>query len=497
MGCRKQTNRKVKQARRKHGRRRREIQRRKNKTCFMALLDWLIPSGELFTKDRFHGNIKWLPEQLVQQAVIWAWQETRNVTDSFAITLEICEELNIDKGAKTYAAFFNALDRYRETFGLRLRQQFQALAEEVAGRFWRDGGWVLMGFDGSRVTTPRSVSNEETFCAPNYGQGRTAKYRKKKTKGMRRRKNEKNKPEPQSPQAWITMMWHMNLRLPWTWRLGPSNSSERGHVMEMLTQEDFPESTLFCGDAGFVGYDFWKAILEAGGDFLIRVGGNVNLLSETADIKQEGGGIVLCWPKGKMDSGEEPLRLRLVKVKIGKTTMWMLTSVLERKELPHKKIIMYYKMRWGVEVEYRGLKHTLDKRNLRCRNSDRVYVELDWSIRAMAFAELIALREQIREDKPKGQQPESEYDTKDRSLANTMRALRKCMRKLDQYADPETDLLAQLSEALVQKYDNRTDKKARYRPKNPDKKPIGEPQVRKLTREEREKLRKINEQIAA
>lgn len=50
------------------------------------------------------------------------------------------------------------------------------------------------------------------------------------------------------------MMWHMGLRLPWTWRLGPSNSSERGHVMEMLQQEEFPENTLFCGDAGFVGY---------------------------------------------------------------------------------------------------------------------------------------------------------------------------------------------------------------------------------------------------
>ena len=175
------------------------------------------------------------------------------------------------------------------------------------------------------------------------------------------------------------MIWHMNLRLPWTWRLGPSNSSERGHVMEILEQEQFPEDTLFCGDAGFIGYDFWRAILAAEANFLVRVGGNVNLLSEKADIKRLGGGIVLCWPKGKMKSGAAPLRLRLVKVKIGKTTMWMLTSILEPKKLPKKKIIRYYKMRWGVEVEYRGLKQTIDKRNLRCRNSDRVYVELDWS----------------------------------------------------------------------------------------------------------------------
>jgi len=478
-------------------RRRRKIQRRKNKAIFEALLGWLIPEGRLFTKNGFHGNIKWTPEQLAQQAVIWAWWDTRNVTDAFSMTLETCEDLKLENGAKTYTSFINALDRYRKTFSLRLGRQFQALAEEVAGRFWRDGDWVLMGFDGSRATTPRTASNEKEFCAANYGNGKTAKYRKKKSKGMRCRKNEKNKPQPQAPQVWITMMWHMSLRLPWTWRLGPSNSSERGHVMEMLKQEEFPENTLFCGDAGFVGYDFWKAILAAGGNFLVRVGGNVNLLSEKADIKRLGGGIVLCWPKGKMDSGAEPLRLRLVKVKIGKTTMWMLTSVLDRKKLSKRKIITYYKMRWGVEVEYRGLKQTIDKRNLRCRNSDRVYVELDWSIRAMAFAELIALREQISQDNQSQTHPEQDYDTKDRSLANTMRVLRKCMRNLHKYADPHSDLLIQLSGALVQKYNNQTDKKARYRPKNLDKKPLGEPKVRKLSREEQGKLRKLNQQIAA
>ena len=267
--------------------------------------------------------------------------------------------------------------------------------------------------------------------------------------------------------------------------------------MEMLKQEKFPKDTLFCGDAGFVGYDFWQAILDADGDFLVRVGANVNLLSETADVKQVGGGIVLCWPKGKMNSGAKPLRLRLVKVKIGKTQMWMLTSVLDCKDLPVKKIIQYYMMRWGVEVEYRGLKQTIDKGLLRCRNSARVYAELDWSIRAMAFAELVAMREQLPRDDESPADPEQEYDPKDRSLANTIRALRKCMRNLNHDVDPSSDLLSQLAEALVQKYHNRTDKKARYRPPKPDKKPLGEPTVTKLNREARAKLAQLDERVAA
>ena len=291
------------------------------------------------------------------------------------------------------------------------------------------------------------------------------------------------------------MLWHMNLRLPWTWRLGPSNSSERGHVTEMLNEEEFPEKTLFCGDAGFVGYPLWQAISTAKADFLVRVGANVNLLNDNADFKKCSGGIVLCWPKDKMNSGEPPLRLRLVKVKVGKTNMWMLTSVLDPKKLSKKQIVRFYKMRWGIEVEFRGLKQTIDKHKLRSRNSDRLLVELDWSIRAMAIAELLALREQIPA-KTKGSSNDG-YDPIDRSLANTMRALRKCMRNLDKRVEPEDALHHQLSRALVERYDNHTDKRARYRPKNPDKKPLGDPYVRKMTLDERKKLKKIIQNQAA
>jgi hypothetical protein len=470
--------------------RRREQRRYKNKTVLIEMLKCFVLVGELFAEEEFHGNTKWRPEQLAAQAVIWSWQETKNVTDAFDQTLETCEDSGLTQTAMTYTSFMNALHRYDEVFAPRLREHFQKLAEEVGGQYFRTHDWVLMGFDGSRATAPRTASNERAFCAPNYGKGKRAKYGKKKSKGLRRKRNKQNRTQPQAPQAWITMMWHMQLRLPWTWRLGPSNSSERDHVKEMLDQEDFPENTLFCGDAGFVGYPLWSAILAVhGGNFLVRVGANVNLLSEQADIKRLADGIVLCWPKDKMHSGDPPLRLRLLHVKVGKTKMWMLTSVLNRSQLGKKQIVRFYKMRWGIEVEFRGLKQTIDKHKLRCRNSDRLLVELDWSIRGMAFAELIALREQIPASKRTGK-PDEDYDPRDRSLANTMRALRECMRNLNKYYDPEDGLMFKLSQAKVQRYENHTDKRARYRPKNPDKKPLGDPAVRKMTAEEREKLRK-------
>ena len=173
----------------------------------------------------------------------------------------------------------------------------------------------------------------------------------------------------------------------------------------------------------------------------------------------------------------------------------MLTSVLDPRELSNKQIVRFYKMRWGMEVEFRGLKQTIDKHTLRCRNSDRLLVELDWSLRAMAVAELLALREQIAAAEGSGE--DKSYDPQDRSLARTMRVLRKCLRNLNKYSKVEDGVKHDLSQALVQRYNNRTDKRARYRPKNPDKKPIGAPTVRKLSASQLKKLSQFQETIAA
>jgi hypothetical protein len=56
-------------------RRRRDSERRQNKSLFRTLVSWLIPAGELFPKTQLHGNVKWSPEQLAMQAVLWAWQK--------------------------------------------------------------------------------------------------------------------------------------------------------------------------------------------------------------------------------------------------------------------------------------------------------------------------------------------------------------------------------------------------------------------------------------
>jgi hypothetical protein len=467
------------------------------KESLIALQDWFLRDDGIFAKLKFHGNTKWSPGSLVWLAVFWAWSECRNVTDAFSEARECCRKVSGSSALNTYTGFMGAMSKWTSQFIDVLCPVLQERMEEIGGQFWRIGKWVPIACDGSRSTAPRTKLNEAAFCAANYGKGKTAKYRKKKTKGLRRKRNQMNKSQPQEPQAWITMMWHMGLRLPWMWRLGPSNSSERAHVLEMLNKGCFPIYTLFCCDAGFIGYLFWSHILSSGADFLVRVGANVSLLTEFADWELQKDGIVLCWPKNAMKAKQPPLRLRLVRVRIGKTKVWLLTSVLNPAKLTVKQMIKCYKMRWGIEVEFRGLKQTLDRAKLHCRNDQRLLAELNWSIMAMAIAELFALKEQLAQRALKPIRNQLSPDPMKRSLAETMRAFRLCLRNLNEIPQSGDDLVTSLRLAVTDNYQRKASKKARYRPPNPDKKPLGDPKIRRLDFDERKKLNELVRKKAA
>jgi hypothetical protein len=131
---------------------------------------------------------------------------------------------------------------------------------------------------------------------------------------------------------------------------------------------------------------------------------------------------------------------------------------------------------------------------LRSRNDKRLLVELDWSILAMAVVELLALKEQQQQrDEQKGEAA----DPGKRSLAQAVRALRKCLRHLDEVPQPGQGLAEQLRAAVTDDYQRKSSKRCRYKRPNPDKKPLGDPEVRPLDPEELLNLRELNATTAA
>ena len=221
-----------------------------------------------------------------------------------------------------------------------LWQRLHALFEQHGGEHWRVGEWLPLAVDGSRIDAARTRANERAFCAANFGRSASAQWRWRKRRRQGRpehRRRRQRLAAPVKPQVWLTLVWHMGLRGPWSWRSGPSTASERDHLKQMLGEQEFPENTLFCGDAGFIGYEVWKAAIDRGHQILIRVCANVRLLRKLGYYAHERGGIVYCWPSAAARRRQPPLVLRLIRFRLGRTQACIVTSVLSARRLSERQ----------------------------------------------------------------------------------------------------------------------------------------------------------------
>lgn len=143
-----------------------------------------------------------------------------------------------------------------------------------------------------------------------------------------------------------------------------------------------------------------------------------------------------------------------------KTCVWLLTSVLDPFQLSPQEMIRFYKMRWGIEVEFRGLKQTLKRSKLRSHNPEGLFAELNWSIMAVAVAELFALKEQLSKRKDTSEKEPPDSPAK-RSSTKTIRAIRGCLRNLNEVPLSGQDLPSLRRRAVTDSYQCKTSKKAR------------------------------------
>ena len=219
-------------------------------------------------------------------------------------------------------------------------------------------------------------------------------------------------------------MWHVGAGLLWDWRRGPNSSSERAHLLERLAA--LPDKTLVTADAGFQGYEYWNALLERGSSFVIRVGGNVRLLKGLGYVRRDKN-IVSLWPDTVRKCQQLPIVLRLIEFHAGRRSIWLVTNVLDRKQLTEKQVLKIYRLRWGVEVFIRGFKQTFGRGKLRSHAPHNVEMELDWSLVALWSLELLAVRELLI----RGQSP------CDLSTAGAIRAVRHTLQSAAIGADIE------------------------------------------------------------
>jgi len=408
--------------------------------------------GQFFSRWCVTAGSKWSPLRLFWMAILMAWSAEQTLQARFEETREVVQSLFPKwRLGKTYTGWYEAqwkwLTPLQPALSKRLRQQLQ----KNAGRHWQREGWCVFAADGSRVECPRTAANEtELKCAG-----------KKKT----------------GPQLFVTTLLHMGTGVPWDFRIGPGTASERRHLEEMLAT--LPLRSLLVADAGFTGYEFYRRIAAARQFFLLRVGSNVSLLRELGYFEREGRDTVYLWPERNVN--EPPVVLRLIERGDGKKKMYLATNVLDKKELSDKSAGVLYEMRWGVEVFYRSLKQTLEKRRMLSRTPEAAKCELTWALLALWLLGLTTASAVVA----RGGDPLawSAAKARDRVRRSMRRALRRTHR--------DRSLVADLGRAVKDEYVRRGVKKARDWPHKKKEKPPGAPKIPLATAGQRRAAKRV------
>ena len=292
-----------------------------------------------------------------------------------------------------------------------------------------------------------------------------------------------------NPQAWLTLLLHLPTGLLWSFVADRGDAAERGHVKSMLGT--MPEDSLYLGDAGFVGYDFWNAMMESGQGFLIRVGSNVSLIKGLARATgakariDPAAGIVWLWPRREQKGKKRPggaLMLRLIVLHDGKKPVYLVTNVLDCKRLTADHAREFYRMRWGVELWFRALKQTMNRPKLRSCAPDQAKLELSWMAVSLGVLGLLHLEGLIKAGE----------DPRTATVAGALKVVREGLSRPGGRRRGKSRLLRRLGEEKKDAYVRGGPKRTgRYPKKNNRKRPSGSPKIRDASEAEKRKYQEL------
>jgi hypothetical protein len=452
-------------------------------------LDWLLASAKLADL-AFRKDCTWTPKTLISVAILWAWSDEKALLQRFSHVRKVVMVMVIRSRtpAASYQAFLKMLTTWTVVLAMALCDAFrQRMQSDLATRFGVCG-FPVFGVDGSRLELPRTASHEGRFSP---AKARRARRSKAKTKSRRRphrrprsqasRDRRARAKKVNCPQLWLTTMFHVGTGLPWDWRLGPSDSSERDYLRQMIAA--LPAGTLITADAGFVGYETWKAILDSKRHLLIRVGANVRLLRKLGYVEEKRG-LVCLWPDREAKRKQPPLVLRMVVARGARHPIYLVTSVLDEAILWDSQVVEIYALRWGIELFYRHFKQTFERRKLRSHSADNAELEATWSLLGlwamMMHAQVILMGNGV--------------PPKRISVAGVLLGYRSSLRQYKSAPDPGESLVEMVGKAVIDSYE-RTNKSSRDYPRKKQEQAAGAPKVRNATKAQINAAKEIRDQL--
>lgn len=335
-------------------------------TPIAALTQWLTPQvwKEVHQAHPRPRSSRWRLHPLVMVAALMTWTTGDSEAERFATAraFYVARHQREKRPGKGLQGFQKALAELpREV----LHTLFAAVRRRLLslyGHGWSSQEFLVLACDGSRQECPRSAELERRLgCC--------------------------GKPDS-APMLQITSLVLLPAGVLWSWCVGPGTASEHAQLLQLLPT--LPPRALLVADAYYLGYELFRSILGARADFLVRLSSRAHLYTDRQrSLARWREGIVYYWPGQACQQGQEPLRLRLIRVSSRKARgkkrhdVWLLTSVLDAGRLSRERAAEIYRLRWRIEGVYRTYKRTLPKLKLWSRTEALVYREAELSLLAL------------------------------------------------------------------------------------------------------------------
>ena len=256
---------------------------RMNRETLKEVFECLLPA-EVSTFVR-HGNAKLEPSWLAAVTVTcWGWTPLGTLNDRVAMACSVVGSLWNVQTTVTRQGLLKVLAGNGEALVEMVIDQLAATLSQLKGS-WSRGGKVNVAVDGSKLKAPRTEANQRRFAAAAHKQVKTRSKTRKRPGQPYKTKADASKAS--TVQVLMTVFWHLNTGLPLRWKLTGSTGSERRSVQDMLDQ--LPANTRLIGDAEYVGYPLWSAIIQSRKSFLFRVGSNITLLKNLGRYRRDAG----------------------------------------------------------------------------------------------------------------------------------------------------------------------------------------------------------------
>ena len=431
-----------------------------------------VVAGSVFSRLAVRGNVDWTPHRLAWSGLMMAWNETPQLVERFAAVCECLREAcpHWTLGA-SYDGWVQAqhreADRVVSAVIHKLRQHMQAIAEEHR----RVNRWEVLAVDGSDAACPRTIVNQQAM-------GDTGK-----PNGI--------------PQLSMTVVFHVGLAMPWAFRVGPASESEREHLRAMLSE--FLAQMLLTTDAGFIGYDLCREMIEKNQHFLLRVGGNVHLLTDLGYDYEVDGETVYLWPVEQQSRRQPPIKLRLIVVEDeGKQPIYLVTSVLDATRMTHAEARAIYHRRWGIEVCFRTLKQTLGHDGTHSRTPANCYLEMQWAILGAWTLALMTVRPVIASGgTPQKSSPAAARNVVRRAMRNASPAKHRRRQRRTRWGSANRSLSAALAACQTDNYHRARPKASRDYPRKKRHEPPSPPKIKPSTESQRQTAKQLTPLITA